>query len=175
MNTADAFRIIGRSILRHIAGNETAVRRSDSEGVHQMRVGLRRLRAAISLFAKLAWRPGDRAGQGRAEMADRRTSARPRPRCLHEKRDRTVTSRRADEAWNEGTNRHPDIATRRSLRQGKGRGQVRRAIVRFYSTRCNGWKMEIGPSISGFMDIDPLNGSPRIFSRGVLVLLCQNF
>ena len=47
MNTAD------RSILRHIAGNETAVRRSDSEGVHQMRVGLRRLRAAISLFAKL--------------------------------------------------------------------------------------------------------------------------
>ena len=53
MNTADAFRIIGRSILRHIAGNETAVRRSDSEGVHQMRVGLRRLRAAISLFAKL--------------------------------------------------------------------------------------------------------------------------
>jgi CHAD domain-containing protein len=45
--------MIGRSILRHIAGNETAVRRSDSEGVHQMRVGLRRLRAAISLFAKL--------------------------------------------------------------------------------------------------------------------------
>ena len=53
MNTADAFRIIGRSILRHIAANEAAVRRSDSEGVHQMRVGLRRLRAAISLFAKL--------------------------------------------------------------------------------------------------------------------------
>ena len=53
MNTADAFRTIGRSVLRHIAGNEAAVRRSDSEGVHQMRVGLRRLRAAISLFAKL--------------------------------------------------------------------------------------------------------------------------
>jgi inorganic triphosphatase YgiF len=53
INTTDAFRIIGRSILRHIAGNETAVRRSDSEGVHQISVGLRRLRAAISLFAKL--------------------------------------------------------------------------------------------------------------------------
>ena len=53
MNTADAFRTIGRSVLRHIAANEAAVRRSDSEGVHQMRVGLRRLRAAISLFAKL--------------------------------------------------------------------------------------------------------------------------
>jgi triphosphatase len=53
MSTTDAFRTIGRSVLRHIAGNEAAVRRSDSEGVHQMRVGLRRLRAAISLFSNL--------------------------------------------------------------------------------------------------------------------------
>jgi len=52
-STADAFRIIARSTLRHITANETAVQRSDSEGVHQMRVGLRRLRAAISLFSKL--------------------------------------------------------------------------------------------------------------------------
>jgi inorganic triphosphatase YgiF len=52
-STADAFRIIAWSTLRHITANETAVRRSDSEGVHQMRVGLRRLRAAISLFSKL--------------------------------------------------------------------------------------------------------------------------
>lgn len=52
-STADAFRIIGRSILRHITANEPMVQRSDSEGVHQVRVGLRRLRAAISLFSKL--------------------------------------------------------------------------------------------------------------------------
>jgi triphosphatase len=53
MSPIDAFRIVGRSVLRHIANNEAAVRRSDSEGVHRMRVGLRRLRAAISLFSKL--------------------------------------------------------------------------------------------------------------------------
>jgi triphosphatase len=53
MTTVDAFRAIGRSALRHISGNAAAVARSDSEGVHQMRVGLRRLRAAISLFSKL--------------------------------------------------------------------------------------------------------------------------
>jgi inorganic triphosphatase YgiF len=53
MSTTEAFRTIGRSALRHIAANEAAVRRSDSEGVHHMRVGLRRLRAAISLFSKL--------------------------------------------------------------------------------------------------------------------------
>lgn len=41
---------IGWSCLDHLAANEEAVRRGESEGVHQMRVGLRRMRAAISLF-----------------------------------------------------------------------------------------------------------------------------
>jgi inorganic triphosphatase YgiF len=53
MSTADAFRTIGRSVLRHITANQAAVQGADSEGVHQMRVGLRRLRAAMSLFSKL--------------------------------------------------------------------------------------------------------------------------
>jgi inorganic triphosphatase YgiF len=53
MSPTDAFRTIARSILRDIAANEAAVRKSDSKGVHQMRVGLRRLRATISLFSNL--------------------------------------------------------------------------------------------------------------------------
>ena len=53
MSTTNAFRTIGSSVLRRIAANQAAVRRSESEGVHHMRVGLRRLRAAISLFSKL--------------------------------------------------------------------------------------------------------------------------
>jgi inorganic triphosphatase YgiF len=47
---ADAFVIIGFECLRHLAANEPAVRRGDPEGIHQMRVGARRLRAAFSLF-----------------------------------------------------------------------------------------------------------------------------
>ncbi len=47
---ADAFATIGLACLRQIAGNEGAVRKGDPEGVHQMRVGLRRMRAALSLF-----------------------------------------------------------------------------------------------------------------------------
>ena len=50
---ADAFHIIGGSVLRHLATNEAAVRTSNPEGVHQMRIGLRRLRAAISVFSEL--------------------------------------------------------------------------------------------------------------------------
>jgi inorganic triphosphatase YgiF len=50
---AAAFQVIGRSVLRHIAANEPAVTAADPEGVHQMRVGVRRLRAAIAVFSEL--------------------------------------------------------------------------------------------------------------------------
>lgn len=53
MPTREAFREIGRACLQQIIGNEPAVLKDDAEGVHQMRIGLRRLRTAISLFAAL--------------------------------------------------------------------------------------------------------------------------
>ncbi|KRR04268.1 CYTH and CHAD domain-containing protein [Bradyrhizobium valentinum] len=53
MTAAEACRAIARSPVRHFSGNADAVRNGDPEGIHQMRVGLRRLRAAISLFSKL--------------------------------------------------------------------------------------------------------------------------
>jgi triphosphatase len=52
-NTRDGFKIIGRACLKQIVGNEPALLKGDPEGVHQMRVGLRRLRAALSLFADI--------------------------------------------------------------------------------------------------------------------------
>ena len=51
--TRNAFRIIGHACLRQIVANEPALIKGDPEGVHQMRVGLRRLRAGISLFSVL--------------------------------------------------------------------------------------------------------------------------
>jgi hypothetical protein len=59
------------------------------------------------------------------------------------------------------------LTLRRSAAFGKAKAAVE-SIVHFYSIRCNGWKMEIGPSKRGVMDIDPANVSPQIFSRGVL-------
>src|SRR3954447_7115229 len=53
ISIAAAFQVIGRSVLRHIAANEPAVRAADPDGVHQMRVGVRRLRAAIAVFSEL--------------------------------------------------------------------------------------------------------------------------
>ncbi len=51
VTTADAFRTIARSCLRQIIVNEQAMSGGHAEALHQMRVGLRRLRAAISIFA----------------------------------------------------------------------------------------------------------------------------
>jgi triphosphatase len=49
-SAGSAFAQIGLACLQHVAANQNAVAAGDGEGVHQMRVGLRRLRAAISLF-----------------------------------------------------------------------------------------------------------------------------
>jgi triphosphatase len=50
-NARDAFKMIGLACLKQVINNEPALIKGDPEGVHQMRVGLRRLRAAMSLFA----------------------------------------------------------------------------------------------------------------------------
>lgn len=48
---AEAFRIIARSCLAQTVRNEALVRQTrDPKALHQMRVGMRRLRAALSLF-----------------------------------------------------------------------------------------------------------------------------
>jgi len=53
IGTGDAFRAVALACLRQIAGNEPAVLGGDAEGVHQMRIGLRRLRTALAVFSDL--------------------------------------------------------------------------------------------------------------------------
>jgi inorganic triphosphatase YgiF len=48
-----AFQAIARSCLHQLVANRPALQNGDPEGVHQMRVALRRLRAAISLFSDI--------------------------------------------------------------------------------------------------------------------------
>lgn len=52
-STRQAFRAVGRACLKQIVDNTPPLLKGDAEGVHQMRVGLRRLRAAMALFADL--------------------------------------------------------------------------------------------------------------------------
>lgn len=48
-----AFRAVGENCLRQIVANEPGVCAGEVEALHQMRVGLRRLRAAIAIFSKV--------------------------------------------------------------------------------------------------------------------------
>ena len=50
MSAGHAFTLIGRACLRHLVANVPAMLTRDANALHQMRVALRRLRAAISLF-----------------------------------------------------------------------------------------------------------------------------
>jgi inorganic triphosphatase YgiF len=53
MPAGAAFQSIGFACLKQIVGNKPAIVAGDPEGIHQMRIGLRRLRAAISLFSDI--------------------------------------------------------------------------------------------------------------------------
>jgi inorganic triphosphatase YgiF len=52
-NARAGFSVIGLGCLKQILDNVPALTKGDPEGVHQMRVGVRRLRAAMSLFRDL--------------------------------------------------------------------------------------------------------------------------
>jgi inorganic triphosphatase YgiF len=52
-----AFQAIARACLRQLVANQPATLGRDPDGLHQMRVALRRLRAAISLFADMLLDP----------------------------------------------------------------------------------------------------------------------
>jgi len=53
MGAGRAFTLIGRACLRQLVANEPATKNRSAEALHQMRVALRRLRAAISLFSEV--------------------------------------------------------------------------------------------------------------------------
>jgi inorganic triphosphatase YgiF len=64
--TGEAFRTIARSCLRQIMANEPSMCAGQAESLHQMRIGLRRLRAAIAVFADLV--DDDNVGKIKAEL-----------------------------------------------------------------------------------------------------------
>jgi CHAD domain-containing protein len=53
MSTSQAFQAIVRAGLRQLTDNVPVLRQGDPEGLHQARVAVRRLRAAMSLFGEL--------------------------------------------------------------------------------------------------------------------------
>lgn len=66
MTSADAFRTIARSCLRQVIANEPGMYAGQAEALHQMRIGLRRLRAVTLLFKDVV--AGDELNRTKAEL-----------------------------------------------------------------------------------------------------------
>jgi inorganic triphosphatase YgiF len=66
ITTGRAFTLVGRACLQHLIANLPAVVERDANALHQMRVALRRLRAAISIFSTLVG--DDRVGAIKSEL-----------------------------------------------------------------------------------------------------------
>ena len=64
VDTAEALQRISGAALAHLLANAPAAGAGDAEGVHQMRVALRRQRAAMALFAPLLEAPAAPAAAG---------------------------------------------------------------------------------------------------------------
>lgn len=75
MSVEDAFAAIVSNCMAHIQGNESGVLQGASESVHQMRVGVRRLRSALRLFGDAIAVPPD-IGEGLSWLASALGAAR---------------------------------------------------------------------------------------------------
>jgi inorganic triphosphatase YgiF len=112
-----AFAQIGLACVHHFAANDRAVLARQSEGVHQMRVGLRRLRAAISLFGAML--------QGR-EVEDIKQALKWLTAELAPARDLDVLAKEAIAPLREAAVDKPEIALlEQGVRNERSRGFVR--------------------------------------------------
>ena len=141
-----AFTLIARACLRQLLTNESAAKKRNAEALHQMRIALRRLRAAISLFSavvtdprveaiktELKWLGGSWARLAIWTVSDRGTAASPQ-----------AASQRA------GAHQHQQdvrAGTAQELSAGAGGGRVRPAFAPSFSTAPNGLR--------------PVPGAPR--------------
>jgi triphosphatase len=66
MRCGDAFKIVARTCLRQLDANLVQMCAGNIEGLHQLRIGLRRLRAAIVLFAPIV--AGEERDRIKAEL-----------------------------------------------------------------------------------------------------------
>ena len=94
LTASEAFNIIAMSTLRHFAGNADGIRAQDAEAIHQMRVGLRRLRAAISLFSKVLPRVSTGKIKDELRWLTNELAAGARDRCVHRGKNQAAGFRR---------------------------------------------------------------------------------
>ncbi len=73
LSAGESFRLIVENTLHHLMHNQTAALRGDPNGIHQTRVAMRRLRAALRAFKKVLPYEGRKAFNGELRWFQQRT------------------------------------------------------------------------------------------------------
>lgn len=136
-NARRAFRAIGHACLKQIVANEPALVKGEAEGVHQMRVGLRRLRAAMSLFAALLDDPQSEAIKSRLKwLAEELGPARE----LEVLVNRVVAPiRRSHKQWRGMRSLSRELAGRRDAAMARAQEAVQSARFRALTIDIAAW------------------------------------
>lgn len=136
-NARDAFRLIGLACLKQVIDNEPALLKGDPEGIHQMRIGLRRLRAAMSLFADLLRDPQTAAIKTELKWL---TSELGPARELDVLINRVVApAKKQRRRWRGMPSLSQDIAERRDAALARARDAVQSARFRSLTVDVAAW------------------------------------
>jgi inorganic triphosphatase YgiF len=137
----DAFRIIGRACLKQIVGNERPLLAGHGDGVHQMRVGIRRLRAAMSLFKDIIDDPQTRAIKVELKwLAGELAPARELEVLLQQV---VAPARRRGARWDGIPSLSRDLAVRREAALARAQHAVTSARFRALTLDVAAW-LEVG-------------------------------
>jgi triphosphatase len=136
-SACDAFKMIGLACLKQVICNEPALLKGDPEGVHQMRVGLRRLRAAMSLFAVLL---SDAQSEAIKSELKWLTGELGEARELEVLLNRVVTPmKRRGRRWHGMPSLSQELAERRKAAMARARNAVQSARFRALTIDIAAW------------------------------------
>jgi inorganic triphosphatase YgiF len=146
----DALRSIGLACLRQITGNEQALLKGDPEGVHQMRVGVRRLRAAISLFAALLNDPQSKKIKVDLKWLTEELGPARELEVLVKRVVRPVTASKSQ--WEGVPKLSQQLVQRRSAAVARAQGAVESERFRLLTLEIAAW-LEIGRWVEAKADL----------------------
>jgi inorganic triphosphatase YgiF len=161
-----SFQLIGWSCLRQVALNADAVKSGDNEGVHQMRIGLRRMRALMSIFKKLIDGPETDVIEGELEWL---TNELGPARELHVFLETTLAPRGAGSAEDEAVQSvRGTVISHRDAALERVRIALNSDRFREFVLRSALWLLAGDWSDNAEADGVPPDGKVRPFAKSVL-------
>ncbi len=162
MTVGEALEMIVQNTVSHLLDNQTAALRGDANGVHQTRVAMRRLRAALRAFKAVLPYEGRKAFNGELRWFQQRTGP---TRDWHVFADETLAKLKPSDVGPE------EMAILRKVAAQQGKSHGREAALLLQSRRHTRLLLRFGRWIAELFEderSDGLNGPVVPFARKTL-------